>query len=75
MSQMRDRLEQKSFESNIGKAISKAGYTKTGTSGRLIRWIPPKFEPPIKMPISEDEQEKEATNKHNEEYADAEGKD
>ena len=39
MSRMRIRLEHKSFESNIGKAISKAGYIKTGTAGKCSKLL------------------------------------
>ena len=39
--QMLTVLEEKSYQSNISKAVLRAGYIKSGTSGRHIRWALP----------------------------------
>lgn len=42
VSQMLSKLEEKSYHSNISKAIIRAGYQRTGTTGRHVRWALPK---------------------------------
>lgn len=41
---MLSKLEPKSYQASITKAMIKAGYTRTSSSGRYIKWIVP---PPI----------------------------
>uniref|UniRef100_A0A7S4IX46 HMG box domain-containing protein n=1 Tax=Odontella aurita TaxID=265563 RepID=A0A7S4IX46_9STRA len=42
VSQMLSKLEEKSYHSNISKAIIRSGYQRTGTTGRHVRWALPK---------------------------------
>lgn len=41
VSQMLGKMELKSYQSNISKALVKAGYMRTGTTGRHVRWTLP----------------------------------
>ena len=42
--QMRSKLEFKSFQSSITKAMVKAGYERTSSTGRYIKWVlPPEY--------------------------------
>lgn len=43
--QMQSKLESKSYQSSITKAMVKAGFTRTATSGRYIKWF---FPPQLK---------------------------
>lgn len=38
---MQSRMEFKSYQSSIGKALNRAGFERTGTTGRHVRWILP----------------------------------
>lgn len=40
--QMQSKMEFKSYQGCIGKALHKAGFERTGTTGRHVRWILPK---------------------------------
>jgi len=39
--QMKSKMEIKSYQSSIGKALLKAGFVRTGTTGRHVRWTLP----------------------------------
>lgn len=41
VTQMLGKMELKSYQSNISKALVKAGYMRTGTTGRHVRWTLP----------------------------------
>jgi hypothetical protein len=41
VSEMQSRMEFKSYQSSIGKALNRAGFERTGTTGRHVRWILP----------------------------------
>ena len=43
VSQMLTKMELKSYQSNIGKALTKRGYIRTGTTGRHVRWTLPDY--------------------------------
>merc|ERR1719410_3144495 len=38
MQQMLSKMELKSYQGNIGKALVKAGYARFGSTGRQVRW-------------------------------------
>ena len=54
---MSSKMEFKSFQSSIGKALAKAGFERTGTTGRYVRWILPK-DVPITHKLDEAEEKK-----------------
>lgn len=35
------KFEAKSYRANISKSLVKAGYTRLGTTGRHVKWVPP----------------------------------
>lgn len=43
--QMLSKMEQRSYQAAITKCLLKAGYTRTGSSGRYIKWYLPKDTP------------------------------
>jgi len=43
--QMQSAMETKSYHTNIGKALIKSGYEKTGTMGRSVKWALPSPSP------------------------------
>jgi len=39
-----EKLEVKSYQSNISKALMKEGYTRIGTTGRHVKWTLPEHD-------------------------------
>lgn len=39
-----EKLEVKSYQSNISKALMKEGYTRIGTTGRHVKWTLPEYD-------------------------------
>ena len=57
--EMLTKLEYKSYQSSVGKALNKAGYERTGTTGRHVRWILPKDIPLEDLEGDDEDQESE----------------
>lgn len=72
VSQMLGKMELKSLQSNVSKALVKAGYVRTGTTGRHVKWILPKMDPSEE---DEESRKEEESSKGEEESAKEEGSD
>lgn len=46
---MKSKMEDKSYQSSIGKCLGRAGYSRVGSKGRLAKWkLPPNAEEKVK---------------------------
>ena len=41
VTQMKSKVEHRSYQGNVSKALVKAGYTRVGTSGPFVKWLLP----------------------------------
>jgi hypothetical protein len=60
--QMQTKLETKSYQSSITKAMVKAGFTRTASSGRYIKWFMPPLEEVLVMAQNHGELKKTNTS-------------
>jgi len=53
-----EKLEVKSYQSNISKALMKEGYTRIGTTGRHVKWTLPEYDDMLEEDDDDDDVER-----------------